>query len=57
MQGDTEIKYWIDRKFGGQGIVTQAIKIFLTIETVRPLFRRVAFDNFASQKVLKKMDL
>jgi [ribosomal protein S5]-alanine N-acetyltransferase len=54
MQGDTEITYWIDRKFWGQGIVTQALKIFLTIETVRPLFGRVAFDNFGSHKVLEK---
>lgn len=54
MQGDTEITYWIDRKFWGQGIATQALKIFLTIETVRPLFGRVAFNNFGSHKVLEK---
>jgi hypothetical protein len=50
----TEITYWIDRKFWKQGIVTQALKIFLTIETVRPLFGRVAFDNFGRHKVLEK---
>ena len=38
MQGDTEITYWLDRKFWGQGITTQALKIFLAIETARPLF-------------------
>ena len=54
MQGDTEITYWLDRKFWGQGITTQARKIFLAIETARPLFGRVAFDNFGSQKVLEK---
>lgn len=54
MEGNTEITYWIDRKFWGQGIATKALKEFLTIETTRPIFGRVAFDNFGSQKVLEK---
>ncbi|MGB5418964.1 GNAT family N-acetyltransferase [Algibacter sp.] len=54
MEGDTEITYWIDKKFWGQGVATKALKIFLTIETNRPIFGRVAFDNFGSQKVLEK---
>ncbi|TDQ27833.1 GNAT family N-acetyltransferase [Tenacibaculum caenipelagi] len=54
MEGDNEITYWIDRKFWGQGIATKALKKFLTIETNRPIFGRVAFDNFGSQKVLEK---
>ena len=54
MQGDTEITYWIDRKFWGQGIATKALKELLTIESVRPIFGRVAFDNFGSQRVLEK---
>ena len=54
MDGDAEITYWIDRKFWGQGIATKALKEFLSIETVRPVFGRVAFDNFASQKVLER---
>jgi ribosomal-protein-alanine N-acetyltransferase len=54
MESDTEITYWIDRKFWGQGIATQALKKFLAIETKRPIFGRVAFDNFGSQKVLEK---
>ena len=54
MEGDTEITYWIDRKFWGQGIATEALKRLLVIETVRPVFGRVAFDNFGSQKVLEK---
>ena len=54
MDGDAEITYWIDRKFWGQGIATKALKEFLSIETVRPFFARVAFDNFASQKVLER---
>ena len=54
MEGNTEITYWIDRKFWGQGIATKALNEFLAIETVRPIFGRVAFDNFGSQKVLEK---
>ena len=54
MEGDTEITYWINRKFWRQGIATKALKEFLIIETQRPIFGRVAFDNFGSQKVLEK---
>lgn len=54
MEGNSEITYWIDRKFWGQGIATKALKEFLTIETIRPIFGRVAYDNFGSQKVLEK---
>jgi len=51
---DAEITYWIDRKFWGQGIATTALKELLKIEQTRPIFGRVAFDNFGSQKVLEK---
>jgi len=54
MEGDAEITYWIDRKFWGRGIATRALEIFLVMETTRPIFGRVAFDNLGSQKVLEK---
>ncbi|MGC4130401.1 MAG: GNAT family N-acetyltransferase [Bergeyella sp.] len=54
MFGDNEITYWIDKQFWGKGITTSALKKFLTIENSRPIFGRVAFDNFGSQKVLEK---
>ena len=54
MFGDTEITYWIDKNFWGQGIATKALQTFLLIEPSRPIFGRVAFDNFGSQKVLEK---
>lgn len=54
MEGNSEITYWIDRKFWGQGIATKALNEFLVIEAIRPIFGRVAFDNFGSQKVLEK---
>lgn len=54
MENEAEITYWIDRKFWGQGIATKALTDFLKIEPVRPIYGRVAFDNFGSQKVLEK---
>lgn len=54
MEDDAEITYWIDRKYWGKGIATKALNDFLAIETTRPIFGRVAFDNFGSQKVLEK---
>ena len=54
MEGNTEITYWIHRKFWGKGIATAALLNLLTIENTRPVFGRVAFDNFGSQKVLEK---
>ncbi len=54
IEGDREITYWIDKTFWGQGIATKALKEFLSIETIRPISGRVAFDNFGSQRVLEK---
>ncbi len=54
MEGDTEITYWIGKKFWGKGIATMALKKFLSIEDNRPIFGRAAFDNIGSQKVLEK---
>ena len=31
-----------------------ALKDFLKIEQIRPIYARVAFDNYSSQKVLEK---
>lgn len=54
MGEDTELTYWIDWKFWGKGIASKALQEFLLIETTRPIFGRVAFDNFGSQRVLEK---
>ena len=53
MGNDAGITYWIDRKFWGQGIATTALKKFLEIEQIRPIYGHVAFDNYGSQKVLE----
>ena len=54
VEGDAEITYWIDKQFWGKGIATAALQDFLKIENTRPLYGRVAFDNYGSQKVLEK---
>lgn len=54
IEGDTEITYWLDRNYWGKGLASKALQEFLSIETTRPIFGRVAFDNFGSQKVLEK---
>jgi RimJ/RimL family protein N-acetyltransferase len=54
IENDAEITYWIDKRFWGQGIATTALKKFLEIERTRPIYGRVAFDNYGSQRVLEK---
>ncbi len=54
IEGNAEITYWIDKIFWGKGVATKALKEFLKTEPARPIFGRVAFDNFGSQKVLEK---
>jgi [ribosomal protein S5]-alanine N-acetyltransferase len=54
MENKAGITYWIDREFWGRGIATNALKNFLQIENSRPIYGHVAFDNYASQKVLEK---
>ena len=54
MENEAGITYWIDRKFWGRGIATTALHDFLKIEKARPIFARVAFDNYGSQRVLEK---
>ncbi|SFB95021.1 Protein N-acetyltransferase, RimJ/RimL family [Flexibacter flexilis DSM 6793] len=52
--GEAQITYWLDRKCWGKGIATAALQAFLEIETSRPMYGRVAFDNYGSQRVLEK---
>lgn len=52
MNGNAEITYWIGKEFWGKGIASSALREFLKLETTRPIYGRVAFDNIGSQKVL-----
>jgi RimJ/RimL family protein N-acetyltransferase len=54
IDGDTEVTYWIDRSFWGQGVAGQALALLLESARVRPLFARAASDNVRSLKVLQR---
>jgi RimJ/RimL family protein N-acetyltransferase len=54
-EGTTEVTYWIDRAYWGQGIATQALRLFLEQISVRPIRARAASDNTASLRVLQKV--
>jgi RimJ/RimL family protein N-acetyltransferase len=53
-EGATEVTYWIDRSWWGQGIATRALALFLAMVRVRPLHARAASDNAGSLRVLHK---
>lgn len=48
------VGYWIDREFWRRGIASAALKDFLSLVQIRPLYAEVANHNIASQKVLQK---
>lgn len=54
MEGYAEITYAISKAWWSKGITTKAVKQFLEVEKTRPIFGRVAFDNYGSQKVLER---
>ncbi|GIF47839.1 RimJ/RimL family protein N-acetyltransferase [Asanoa ferruginea] len=54
MEGETDITYWIDRAYWGQGIASRAVAAFLDLVTERPLYGRAASDNLGSLKVLRR---
>ena len=55
MQGDAEITYAIGKAYWGKGLTTKAVKQFLDLESTRPIYGRVAYDNYGSQSVLEKV--
>jgi RimJ/RimL family protein N-acetyltransferase len=54
MFGELEVSYWIDRAYWGKGVATEALKQFLPLVTIRPLYARAAKDNIGSKRVLEK---
>jgi len=52
--GATEVTYWIDRRYWGQGIATRALSLLLEEIPVRPIRARAASDNAGSLRVLQK---
>jgi len=54
MDGKPQITYWIGAEYSGKGIGTESLRLFLELETQRPIEARTAFDNLPSAKVLTK---
>lgn len=52
--GLREVGYWIGRDHWGKGIATRALDALLDEDTTRPIYARVASDNFGSVRVLEK---
>jgi RimJ/RimL family protein N-acetyltransferase len=52
--GATEVTYWIDRAYWGQGVASRALALFLDELQVRPLRARAASDNAGSLRVLDR---
>jgi Acetyltransferase (GNAT) domain len=54
VDGDTEVTYWIDRSFWGQGIAGRALALLLESVRVRPLFVRAAREGRAIRYVERR---
>ena len=50
----TEVGYWLGRPYWGKGIATQALRLFLELISLRPLYAHVAQHNAGSRRVLEK---
>jgi RimJ/RimL family protein N-acetyltransferase len=49
-----EVSYWLGRDYWGRGVATEALRQFLALVPVRPLYGRVASTNPSSVRVLEK---
>ena len=55
MEGHREVTYWISPARWGQGLASQALRLYLAlVEPTRPIYGRVADHNAASAKVLAR---
>jgi RimJ/RimL family protein N-acetyltransferase len=52
--GEREVGYWLGKEYWGKGIATRALKEFLGLIQMRPLFAHVAKHNIGSKRVLEK---
>ena len=52
--GQDHVGYWIDKRFWGRGIASQALHLLLREVTKRPLVATAATSNGASLRVLQK---
>ena len=54
VDGDREVTYWIARHAWGRGVATEALRLLVAREPIRPLFARAAAHNKASVAVLER---
>lgn len=54
MDGESEITYWIGKRYWGRGIASKAVEAFLRLEKKRPIYGKAASDNTKSIRVLEK---
>jgi RimJ/RimL family protein N-acetyltransferase len=52
--GDREVSFWLARHARGRGIATEALRLLVSREPVRPLFARAAAHNRAAIAVLER---
>lgn len=52
--GRPSVAYWLGRDYWGKGIATAGLTAFLELQTIRPIYARVAKDNVGSRRVLEK---
>jgi RimJ/RimL family protein N-acetyltransferase len=52
--GKQSVGYWLGREYWGRGIASAALREFLPMIDVRPVYARVAQDNAGSLRVLQK---
>lgn len=54
LDGQSQITYWIGERYWGRGVASKALEAFLELESTRPLYGRVAFDNYKCLRVMEK---
>jgi RimJ/RimL family protein N-acetyltransferase len=52
--GRREVGYWLGRQFWGRSLGTGALRRFLEIETIRPLYATTDVGNVASRRLLER---
>ena len=54
VDGDREVSFWIARHARGRGVATEALRLLISHEAIRPLFARAAAHNAGSIAVLER---
>jgi RimJ/RimL family protein N-acetyltransferase len=52
--GVREVGYWLGQEFWGRGIASEALRQFLPLVPIRPLFAQLTKSNVGSRRVLEK---